>query len=340
MDAGALIAYLHGRLVRALTVSEGIHFHGLQQAAASLRRSGKLHNKWCKKLTQVDLCFSLCRHVTEVSGDTMFNDIIFALRPQAAAKLSHDHRHHQQGEEAVDFKISTTREEVVYAPKVTQHESLSHIPVENDPQRHFGEVEEVTAPMKKEEMCLVPKILPLERVQHGSVEVKETLHVPKVIPQERIQDKYVEEVDAHMPTTTVVSSQVPRISRIVAYAPTAFQQERHHHILAEQIVDTHAPQKGIQPHPAAAIVEIPLPVLQDDGQKVVESDEEAKVESGKTEMADTAIVIREIASGRRQGVEQHEVEPDGVSRVGKGARVCHSSGRNGFRQRSCAQPCG
>eukprot|EP00975_Prorocentrum_lima_P031645 6643341-Prorocentrum_lima.AAC.1 len=57
-----LLADLHGDLLRLVAAETGMHFAGLQVAAAKLR--GMLSPQLCKKLRQVDVAYNVSRHLT------------------------------------------------------------------------------------------------------------------------------------------------------------------------------------------------------------------------------------------------------------------------------------
>lgn len=77
MDAAALIGALHGRALRAVASSSGIHFRGLSQAARC--KELPLDNRLRKKLHQIDVAFSFVRHVTQVKCDDLVQSLETAL---------------------------------------------------------------------------------------------------------------------------------------------------------------------------------------------------------------------------------------------------------------------
>ena len=79
MDAAGLLLHLHGRLLRAVAVADGRHFQGLRSAAGHLRRDGRIKNQLSKKLERIDDACALIRHVTQVSADLTFSDLINQL---------------------------------------------------------------------------------------------------------------------------------------------------------------------------------------------------------------------------------------------------------------------
>jgi len=78
-DAAELIASLHGRLLRAISGAERFHYQGLQQASADLRRRGRLPNKLCKRLAQLDVCYAYTRHITAIGCTDFFDSVVAGL---------------------------------------------------------------------------------------------------------------------------------------------------------------------------------------------------------------------------------------------------------------------
>ena len=75
-DAADLVIALHGKLLRNLALSEGVHFQGLRVAAAALRRTGRLSNTLARKLTAVDTAYNVCRHITSVSSQCFLDEVL------------------------------------------------------------------------------------------------------------------------------------------------------------------------------------------------------------------------------------------------------------------------
>ena len=67
--SAALVADVHGRLVRIAADATGIHFQGLRAAAGHLRRAGLIDQRLTKSLTRLDDAAAILRHITSVSAD-------------------------------------------------------------------------------------------------------------------------------------------------------------------------------------------------------------------------------------------------------------------------------
>ena len=85
--ASALVAALHGRILRAATSSKRIHFQGLQQVARHIqvRRGTDANPKRTavvRKLRQLDGAFALLRHITDVSSDKFFGEVMELLHEE------------------------------------------------------------------------------------------------------------------------------------------------------------------------------------------------------------------------------------------------------------------
>ena len=74
--ASLLLLEIHGRLLRDLASSTGIHFQGIQQAGRRLQKNGKSTTTISRRLRNIDIAANIVRHVTQVSCDTYFNEII------------------------------------------------------------------------------------------------------------------------------------------------------------------------------------------------------------------------------------------------------------------------
>eukprot|EP00971_Amphidinium_carterae_P277076 5498625-Amphidinium_carterae.1 len=75
-DSVSLVNTLHSRLLIALSASTGTHYQGLRQAAAHLRRQKAITNAQSKKLERLDDAFNVARHITPVSSDKFFLDVM------------------------------------------------------------------------------------------------------------------------------------------------------------------------------------------------------------------------------------------------------------------------
>ena len=76
MDASCIIASLHGRLLRGIAELQGVHYQGLRAAASHLRREGRVSNRTAKRLGVVDIAFSVSRHITNVSAEDFFDEVM------------------------------------------------------------------------------------------------------------------------------------------------------------------------------------------------------------------------------------------------------------------------
>ena len=74
--ASLLLLELHGRLFRELASSTGIHFQGLQQAARWLQKSGTGTTTISQRLRNIGVAANIVRHITQVSCDAYFNEIM------------------------------------------------------------------------------------------------------------------------------------------------------------------------------------------------------------------------------------------------------------------------
>lgn len=79
MDSAALVASLHGRVLRALAQRTGLHFPGLRAAAAHLRRQNLIAPCYLKKLQRLDDSFAVTRHITSAGADQFFIEVLSAL---------------------------------------------------------------------------------------------------------------------------------------------------------------------------------------------------------------------------------------------------------------------
>ena len=88
MDAAALVASLHARLLRGIADEYGIHFQGLRAAAGHLRRAGIVTPRMAKRLTNVDIAFNIGRHITSISADAFFSEVLGEKRERALINQS------------------------------------------------------------------------------------------------------------------------------------------------------------------------------------------------------------------------------------------------------------
>ena len=65
-DPASLIGHAHGRLLRLLSDRAGVHFQGLQQATRCFAYRS-FPDKFKKKLVNIDMAFSVVRHIATVS---------------------------------------------------------------------------------------------------------------------------------------------------------------------------------------------------------------------------------------------------------------------------------
>eukprot|EP00929_Paragymnodinium_shiwhaense_P052171 TRINITY_DN26143_c0_g1_i1.p1 TRINITY_DN26143_c0_g1~~TRINITY_DN26143_c0_g1_i1.p1 ORF type:complete len:274 (-),score=60.91 TRINITY_DN26143_c0_g1_i1:175-957(-) len=84
MDAAGLIAGLHGLLLLQLSCELNCHFEGLRSAAAQARRSGRLSNATCKKISRLDDTFAVTRHITKPYADAFAERVSTELHAAAS----------------------------------------------------------------------------------------------------------------------------------------------------------------------------------------------------------------------------------------------------------------
>ena len=87
---------LRAKLLRALSAEADLHFQGLHQAAAFFRRAGMLSNQRAKKLAHLDVCFNIVRHVTQVSCEGFFREIMGEVSAQGGGKKKKEKRRKAQ----------------------------------------------------------------------------------------------------------------------------------------------------------------------------------------------------------------------------------------------------
>ena len=73
--AVALIADLHGTLLRRLSDQCGVHFSGLELAARVARKRGLITDRMAKKVRKVDAAFNVARHITVASCREMLEEL-------------------------------------------------------------------------------------------------------------------------------------------------------------------------------------------------------------------------------------------------------------------------
>jgi NACalpha-BTF3-like transcription factor len=100
--ASLLLLELHGRLLRELASSTGMHFQGLQQAGRWLHKSGMSTTTINRRLRDIDVAANIVRHITQVSCDSYFKEIIShvnaAADQQSASGLRHSMPQHRSQE--------------------------------------------------------------------------------------------------------------------------------------------------------------------------------------------------------------------------------------------------
>ena len=74
--ASLLLLELHGRLLRELASSTGIHFQGQQQEARWLHKSGRSTTTISWRLRNIDVAANIVRHITQLSCDAYFSEIM------------------------------------------------------------------------------------------------------------------------------------------------------------------------------------------------------------------------------------------------------------------------
>ena len=84
MDAAALIASLHGRLLRLSCAHRKQHFEGLAAAARSLHSNHIISCKLKNRLAKLDIVFGFTRHISEPFADALITELQDALVAQDA----------------------------------------------------------------------------------------------------------------------------------------------------------------------------------------------------------------------------------------------------------------
>ena len=69
--ASVLIGELHGQLLRDIAEHHGVNFQGLRAAASALRRAKVIDHTLAGKLTRLDDCWAVVRHITAVSAEQL-----------------------------------------------------------------------------------------------------------------------------------------------------------------------------------------------------------------------------------------------------------------------------
>eukprot|EP00929_Paragymnodinium_shiwhaense_P089181 TRINITY_DN49383_c0_g1_i1.p1 TRINITY_DN49383_c0_g1~~TRINITY_DN49383_c0_g1_i1.p1 ORF type:complete len:347 (+),score=41.19 TRINITY_DN49383_c0_g1_i1:64-1104(+) len=90
MDAPALIANLHGQMLRMLCNEMRIHFVGLRSAAAHARRRGLLSNQTVKRLGRLDDAFAVTRHISAPYAKEFVDCVMTELKPGASSAETFD----------------------------------------------------------------------------------------------------------------------------------------------------------------------------------------------------------------------------------------------------------
>ena len=88
MTASAIIFELHGSLLRMMSLSSGVHYQGIAQAARQLRARGKLCRRTTKKLIELDYAYNITRHITEISAQAFVKKVSSQLSVSSA--MDHD----------------------------------------------------------------------------------------------------------------------------------------------------------------------------------------------------------------------------------------------------------
>ena len=74
--ASLLLLELHGRLLRELASSTGIHFQGQKQGSAMAAKNGRSTTTTSRRLRNIDVATNIVRHITQVSYDAHNNEIM------------------------------------------------------------------------------------------------------------------------------------------------------------------------------------------------------------------------------------------------------------------------
>ena len=107
--AAALVADLHGQLLRELAAGSGIHFVGLRAAAAHYRRARLIDNRLSKQLTRLDDTFAVIRHITDVSAKKLVQDVVLCLNQSAEKTETEKTVRANQIVEDLDASIQSVR---------------------------------------------------------------------------------------------------------------------------------------------------------------------------------------------------------------------------------------
>merc|ERR1712039_76184 len=70
-----LVFDLHVRLLQCLSSEADVHFQGLTQAATFFKRKGMLDTHTVKRLSHIDQCYHILRHVTQPFCDSMCTSV-------------------------------------------------------------------------------------------------------------------------------------------------------------------------------------------------------------------------------------------------------------------------
>ena len=84
----ALVAELHGALVRLLSEHAQVHFQGLHQAARFYRSRKGLRNPTAKKLCHLDIVAGFLRHITAISSTEFFEQVLAELHHDKPCDMS------------------------------------------------------------------------------------------------------------------------------------------------------------------------------------------------------------------------------------------------------------
>ena len=139
MDSGALVADLHGRVLRLISLELGVHFEGLRSAAAICRRRRLLSSQAVKRLERLDHAFALTRHITAPSAAEFLRglagELASGLGPGSAAAGAAPGRPAEVDQKTVaqTDKVQVPTIQVVNAdsvsPEPMMEEELVHTPV-------------------------------------------------------------------------------------------------------------------------------------------------------------------------------------------------------------------
>ena len=139
-DALALVGRLHSRILRLVAEQRGLHCSGLHQVANLIWRSNapcqpSKPTRLIRKLKHLDAAYGVMRHITSVSCDDLYEEVLNALKKDAGGNSSAAHfapRTREQASQATFADDTRRAKKVRYggvdsledAEPLTLHETL------------------------------------------------------------------------------------------------------------------------------------------------------------------------------------------------------------------------